>query len=68
MKAMTQDMYGAANVLMLNDIDMPVVGDDQALLRLYAAGVGPDVRHSMTGQPYVVRLMGGGLRKPKTRV
>jgi len=43
---------------MLNDIDMPVVGDDQALLRVYAAGVGPDVRHSMTGQPYVVRLMG----------
>ena len=46
MKAMTQDVYGAANILMLNDIDMPVVGDDQALLRVYAAGVGPDVRNA----------------------
>jgi len=52
----------------LNDIDMPVVGGDEVLLRVHAAGVGPDVWHSMTGRPYLVRLMGGGLRKPKTRV
>ena len=68
MKAMTQDVYGSANVLVLNDIDMPVVGGDEVLLRVHAAGVGPDVWHSMTGRPYLVRLMGGGLRKPKTRV
>jgi NADPH:quinone reductase-like Zn-dependent oxidoreductase len=68
MKAMTQDRYGSADVLALNDIAMPVVGDDDVLIRVHAAGVGPDVWHLMTGRPYFVRLMGFGLRKPKARV
>jgi NADPH:quinone reductase-like Zn-dependent oxidoreductase len=68
MKAMTQDRYGSADVLALDDIAVPVAGDDEVLLRVRAAGVGPDVWHLMTGLPYFVRLMGVGLRKPKTRV
>ena len=68
MKAMTQDVYGSADVLALNDIARPVVGDDEVLIGVHAAGVGPDVWHLMTGRPYLVRLMGFGLRKPKTRV
>jgi NADPH:quinone reductase-like Zn-dependent oxidoreductase len=65
---MTQDRYGSADVLVLDDVAMPVVGDDEVLIRVHAAGVGPDVWHLMTGLPYFVRLMGLGLRKPKTRV
>jgi NADPH:quinone reductase-like Zn-dependent oxidoreductase len=68
MKAMTQDRYGSADVLTLDDIDKPAVGDDEVLIRVRAAGVGPDVWHLMTGRPYFVRLMGFGLRKPKARV
>ena len=68
MKAMTQDRYGSADVLVLDDVAMPVVGDDEVLIRVHAAGVGPDVWHLMTGLPYFVRLMGLGMRKPKTRV
>jgi NADPH:quinone reductase-like Zn-dependent oxidoreductase len=68
MKAMTQDRYGSADVLELDDIDKPAVGDDEVLIRVGAAGVGADVWHLMTGRPYFVRLMGFGLRKPKTRV
>ena len=68
MKAMTQDRYGSADVLVLDDLAMPVVGDDELLIRVHAAGVGPDVWHLMTGLPYFVRLMGLGLRKPKARV
>jgi NADPH:quinone reductase-like Zn-dependent oxidoreductase len=68
MKAMTQDRYGSADVLTLADIDRPVVGDDDVLIRVRAAGVGPDVWHLMTGRPYFVRLMGVGLRKPKARI
>jgi NADPH:quinone reductase-like Zn-dependent oxidoreductase len=64
----TQDRYGSADVLALNDIPIPVVGDDEVLIRVCAAGVGPDVWHLMTGLPYFVRLIGVGLRKPKTRV
>jgi len=62
MKAMTQGRYGSADVLALDDIAMPVVGDDDVLIRVHAAGVGPDVWHLMTGRPYFVRVMGFGLR------
>ena len=68
MKAVTQDRYGSAEVLALDEIDTPAVGDDEVLIRVRAAGVGPDVWHLMTGQPYFVRLMGFGLRTPKARV
>jgi NADPH:quinone reductase-like Zn-dependent oxidoreductase len=68
MKAMTQARYGSAGVLALDDIAVPVVGDEEVLIRVHAAGVGPDVWHLMTGLPYFVRLMGFGLRKPKNRV
>jgi NADPH:quinone reductase-like Zn-dependent oxidoreductase len=68
MKAMTQDRYGSAGVLALEDVAMPVVGEDEVLIRVRAAGVGPDVWHVMTGRPYFVRLMGFGVRRPKERV
>ena len=68
MKAMTQDRYGSAGVLAVDGIAMPVVGDDEVWYRVQAASVGPDVWHLMTGEPYFVRLMGFGLRRPKTRV
>ena len=68
MKALTRDRYGSADVLELDDVVMPVVENDEVLIRVHAAGVGPDVWHLMTGRPYLVRLAGVGLRKPKIRV
>jgi NADPH:quinone reductase-like Zn-dependent oxidoreductase len=63
-----QDRYGSADVLALEDIDRPAARDDEVLVRVRAAGVGPEVWHLMTGRPYFVRLMGFGLRKPKAHV
>ena len=68
MKAIVQDTYGSADVLELRDIDRPVVEDDEVLVRVRAASVHPDVWHVLTGLPYVLRLMGAGLRKPKNPV
>jgi NADPH:quinone reductase-like Zn-dependent oxidoreductase len=68
MKAIVQDRYGSADVLELRDIDKPMVGDDDVLLRVHAAGVDPSVWHLMTGLPYLVRIFGYGFRAPKTRV
>jgi NADPH:quinone reductase-like Zn-dependent oxidoreductase len=59
MKAIVQDRYGSADVLEFRDIEDPVVGDDEVLVRVHAAGSGPDVWHLMTGLPYFVRLMPG---------
>jgi NADPH:quinone reductase-like Zn-dependent oxidoreductase len=67
MKAIVQDRYGSADVLEFSDIDAPVVGEDDVLVRVHAAGCGPDVWHLMTGMPYMARPM-IGLRKPKGRV
>jgi NADPH:quinone reductase-like Zn-dependent oxidoreductase len=67
MKAITQETYGSADVLELRDIDDPVVGDKDVLVRVHAAGAGPDVWHLMTGQPYMARPA-IGLRRPKVHV
>jgi NADPH:quinone reductase-like Zn-dependent oxidoreductase len=67
MKAITQDRYGSPEVLSLRDIDEPAIGDDEVLVRVYAAGVDPGVWHVMTGLPYLVRL-GFGLRRPRSSV
>jgi NADPH:quinone reductase-like Zn-dependent oxidoreductase len=64
MKAIVQDRYGSAEVLELRDIDVPVVGEKDVLVRVHAAGCGPDVWHIMTGQPYFARLM-LGFGRPK---
>jgi NADPH:quinone reductase-like Zn-dependent oxidoreductase len=59
MKAIVQDRYGSADVLEFRDIEDPVVGEDDVLVAVQAAGCGPDVWHLMTGLPYFVRLMPG---------
>jgi NADPH:quinone reductase-like Zn-dependent oxidoreductase len=67
MKAITQKTYGSADVLELRDIEDPVIGEKDVLVRVHAAGAGPDVWHLMTGQPYMARPA-IGLRRPKVRV
>jgi NADPH:quinone reductase-like Zn-dependent oxidoreductase len=67
MKAIVQDRYGSADVLEFRDIEDPIVGDGDVLVRVHAAGCGPDVWHLMTGMPYMARLA-IGLRRPKLGV
>ena len=67
MKAIVQDRYGSADVLEFRDIEDPVVGDGEVLIRVHAAGCGPDVWHLMTGMPYMARLA-IGFRRPKLGV
>ena len=68
MKAIVQDRYGSPDVLELRDIDQPLAADDEVLVRVRAASVHADVWHAMKGVPYVLRVMGSGLRAPKHRV
>jgi NADPH:quinone reductase-like Zn-dependent oxidoreductase len=59
MKAIVQDRFGSPDVLDYRDIEDPSVGKDGVLVRVHAAGCGPDVWHLMTGLPYFVRVMPG---------
>src|SRR3712207_3852786 len=69
MKAIVQNKYGSpVDVLELKDIYRPVVKDDEVLVRVHAASVHPDVWHVVRGLPYVLRIMGAGLLKPKNSV
>src|SRR2546425_10251315 len=68
MKAIVQDTYGSLDVLQLRDIDKPVVGDDEVLVRGRAAGVDQGVWHLMAGLPYLIRITGVGLRATKNPV
>ena len=66
MQAIVQDKYGSADVLELREIDKPKIAADEVLVRVKAAGVDRGVWHMVTGQPYMMRAMGFGLRAPKT--
>jgi NADPH:quinone reductase-like Zn-dependent oxidoreductase len=64
MKAIINCDYGLAN-LKLAEIEKPTPNDDQILVKVRAASVNPYDWHLIEGTPYIVRLMGVGLRKPK---
>jgi NADPH:quinone reductase-like Zn-dependent oxidoreductase len=59
MKAIVQDGFGSADVLEFRDVEEPVIGPDDVLVQVRAAGCGPDVWHLMTGKPYFARLTPG---------
>lgn len=68
MKAIVQDVYGNSDVLRVRDIPQPVPGAGEVLIKVRAAGVDQGVWHLMTGRPYLIRLFGFGLKKPKVPV
>jgi NADPH:quinone reductase-like Zn-dependent oxidoreductase len=67
MIAIVQETYGSADVLQLNEIDKPPVGDGAALVRVHATSVNPADWHAISGTPLVARFA-FGVRKPKNRV
>ncbi len=68
MKAIVQHKYGSPDVLKLQEVDKPEIGNEDVLVRVHAAGVHIGDWHLMTGQPYLMRVMGFGFRAPRARV
>jgi NADPH:quinone reductase-like Zn-dependent oxidoreductase len=68
MRAIVQEAYGSVNVLRLAEIDKPVIAANEVLVDVRAAGMDRGTWHSMTGQPYLMRIMGFGFRHPKNPV
>jgi NADPH:quinone reductase-like Zn-dependent oxidoreductase len=68
LKAILQNRYGESpDVLQLDDIDQPVPGDGEVLVKVHAASLFVGDWHVMTGLPYVVRPK-LGWRRPNARV
>ena len=69
MTAVVQDQYGtvAAEVLGVEQIARPTIGDDEVLVQTRAAGVDRGTWHLMAGLPLIGRIA-FGLGSPKVRV
>ncbi len=65
MKVIVYHNYGSPDVLRCEDIAKPTPGDNEVLIKVRAASVNPLDWRIMRGKPFFVRLMIGGLRKPK---
>ena len=69
MKAIVHRNYGDPDVLTVGEVEMPVPGHDDVLIRVVAAGVSIGDHHIVTGKPYLVRLSPfGGFPRPKHKV
>jgi NADPH:quinone reductase-like Zn-dependent oxidoreductase len=67
MKAAVRSKYGSSEVLSVKEISKPSPGDDEVLIRVYAASVNRSDNHVLTGRPFIMRLF-TGLFKPKLAV
>ncbi|MGH9122768.1 MAG: NAD(P)-dependent alcohol dehydrogenase, partial [Acidimicrobiales bacterium] len=65
MRAIVQREYGTSDVLLLEEVDRPLIADDEVLVRVAAAGIDRGTWHLMAGQPYLMRCVGFGFRRPK---
>ena len=68
MRAIVQTQYGSADVLQLQEVDQPLVSGHEILVQVQATAVHAGDWHLMRGTPFLIRLMFGGLLKPKIQI
>jgi NADPH:quinone reductase-like Zn-dependent oxidoreductase len=67
MKAVIGTTYGSPDTLRLEEVEKPIPGDGEVLVRVLAASVNAGDWHLLRGDPFLVRLV-FGLRERKIRV
>lgn len=65
MKAAIYTEYGTPDVVQFKEVEQPTPKDDEVLIKVHAASVNAADWHLLTADIFLVRLMTGGLRKPK---
>ena len=68
MKAMVNTEYGSPDVLHLKDVAKPSPKEDEVLVKVHAASVNAADWHLLRADPFLVRLMAGGLLRPKITI
>ena len=68
MKAIVNTKYGPPEVLQLKEVEKPTPKDDQVLVKIHAASANAYDWHLLSADIFLVRLMGGGLLKPKNTI
>src|SRR6266487_1930023 len=64
MKAIVQCEYGSPDLLKFEDVEKPVPNDNQVCIKVRAASLN-FIDAGLMRSPFLLRLMTGGLRKPK---
>lgn len=67
MKGYTKTKYGGPEVLRLEEVELPVLKDNQLLVKILANSANPADWHILRGKPYFARLT-FGLFKPKNKI
>ena len=67
MKTIVYPSYGPPDVLQLQEIEKPVPGDNELLIKVHAASANPLDWHLMRGEPFLARIE-NGLLKPKNQL
>lgn len=67
MKAIVRETYGSPDVLHLEDVPVPALGDGDVLVRVRAASANAGDWHLLRGTPWPFRLV-AGLRTPKFKI
>jgi len=65
MQAIVYTHYGSPGVLQLTEVEKPVPKDSEVLVKVHAASGNAYDWHFMTGSPFLIRISGSGLRRPK---
>jgi NADPH:quinone reductase-like Zn-dependent oxidoreductase len=68
MKAIVHTKYGPPDVLELKEVEKPTPQDNEVLVQVHAASVNAADWHLLRGKPFLLRLMGFGLLKPKHQI
>ena len=68
MKAIVYTQYGSPDVLQLKEVEKPTPKDDEVLIKVHAASVNESDWHFLSADMFLIRLMGGGLLKPKNTI
>lgn len=64
MKAVICTQYGAPEVLQIKEVEKPTPKDDEILIKIHSAVVGPADSAFRMGKPFIIKLI-YGLRKPR---
>ncbi|MBE0684865.1 MAG: NAD(P)-dependent alcohol dehydrogenase [Anaerolineaceae bacterium] len=65
MKSIVYTKYGSPDVLELKDVPKPSPLDNEVLVEIHAAAVNAYDWHFLTADVFLIRLMSGGMLKPK---